>query len=74
MILTSEAERDSGKLPAVVVYKTRYTKESVDMLILSFGITVKAIISLLNFREWKLVPDVDDLRTTSKMLSIYFDL
>ena len=74
----SEAEKTTGKLTAVVKYKTRYVDKDNNPLTLSFGlgaaIRVNAIIGLPTFKEWKIILDVDSKRASSKVLNCYFDL
>ena len=74
----SEAEKTTGKLTAVVTYRTRYVDKVGKNLTLSFGlgasIRVNAIIGLPTFREWKIVLNVDSKRASSKLLECYFEL
>ena len=74
----SEAEKTTGKLTAVVTYKTRYVDKEGRSLTLSFGlgesIQVNAIIGLPTFKTWKLVLDIDSKIATSKEIGIDFDL
>ena len=75
-IPASESEKNTGKLSAVVTYKTRYKKSDGNMMTISFGlgeaIKANAILGLPIFHEIKLVPDIDASRVTSKVLGIYF--
>ena len=74
----SEAEKTTGKLTAVVTYKTRYMDEQGKRLTLSFGlgaaIRVNAIIGLPTLRKWKIVLDIDGKIASSKLINCYFDL
>ena len=74
----SEAEKTTGKLTAVITYKTRYRDNEGQQLTLSFGlgaaIRVNAIIGLPTLRKWKMVLDIDGEVASSKLLNCYFDL
>ena len=77
-IPATAAEKDAGKLTAVVTYKTRYHGNDDQPLLLSFGlgdaIAVNEIIGLPTFRDWKFVLDVSNKTVFSPLISTYFDL
>ena len=74
----SEAEKTTGKLTAVITYKTRYRDNEGKKLTLSFGlgasIRVNAIIGLPTLRKWKMVLDINGGIASSKLINCYLDL
>ena len=74
----TESEKTTGKLTAVITYKTRYRDDKGKTLTLSFGlgasIQVNAIIGLPTLRKWKMVLDIDGGIASSKLINCYFDL
>ena len=71
-IPSSEPEKESSNLTAVVAYKIRYTNNDKQIwpfhLALGQAVKVNSIIGLPTFKEWKLILDLDANCFISKSL------
>ena len=76
--ITDSANNLSGKLTAIITYKTRYTKPCGSPVFLKFGlgedIKVNAIIGIPQLKIWELLINLKENKCVSPYFNLWFPI